>query len=147
VLPVSKVPTAQDLYSAMLRAGAVPAAIVGVVALVVFTVLDGALGAAGSLVATVVVLVFSASTLLLLRRMVGVDPRVVFMAALIGYFTKVMLLGGFLLLFRDADWMSPIAFAVTAIAVSLASTVGELVAFTRTKTLIYDEPPGSGSDR
>ena len=130
-----------------LRGGAVPAAIVGVVALVVFTVLDGVLGAAGSLVATVIVLLFSASTLLLLRRMVGVDPRVVFMAALIGYFTKVMLLGAFLLLFRDADWMSPIAFAITAIAVSMAGTVGELVAFTRTKTLIYDEPVGSGSDR
>jgi ATP synthase protein I len=147
VLPASKVPTAQDLYTAMLRGGAVPAAVVGLVALVVFTVLDGALGASGSLVATLVVLVFSASTLLLLRRMVGVDPRVVFLAALIGYFTKVMLLGGFLLLFRDADWMSPIAFAVTAIAVSLASTVGELLAFTRTKTLIYDEPPGPGADR
>ena len=147
MLPVSKVPTAQDLYSAMLRGGAVPAAIVGAVALVVFTVLDGALGAWGSLVATVIVLAFSASTLLLLRRMVGVDPRVVFMAALIGYFTKVMLLGAFLLLFRDADWMSPVAFAITAIAVSMAGTVGELVAFTRTKTLIYDEPAASGSDR
>jgi hypothetical protein len=145
VLPDSKVPTAQDLYTAMLRGGAVPAAIVGVVALVVFTVLDGALGASGSLLATAIVLVFSASTLVLLRRMVGVDPRVVFLAALIGYFTKVMLLGAFLLLFRDADWLSPIAFAITAIAVSLAGTAGEIVAFTRTKTLIYDEPAGPGS--
>ena len=145
MLPDSKVPTAQDLYTAMLRGGAVPAAIVGVVALVVFTVLDGALGASGSLLATAIVLVFSASTLVLLRRMVGVDPRVVFLAALIGYFTKVMLLGAFLLLFRDADWLSPIAFAITAIAVSLAGTAGEIVAFTRTKTLIYDEPAGPGS--
>ena len=145
MLPVSKVPTAQDLYTAMLRGGAVPAAIVGVVALVVFTVLDGALGASGSLLATAIVLGFSASTLVLLRRMVGVDPRVVFLAALIGYFTKVMLLGAFLLLFRDADWLSPIAFAITAIVVSLAGTAGEIVAFTRTKTLIYDEPTGPGS--
>ena len=145
MLPVSKVPTAQDLYTAMLRGGAVPAATVGVVALVVFTLLDGALGASGSLLATAIVLVFSASTLVLLRRMVGVDPRVVFLAALIGYFTKVMLLGAFLLLFRDADWLSPIAFAITAIAVSLAGTAGEIVAFTRTKTLIYDEPAGPGS--
>lgn len=147
MLPASKAPTAQDLYSAMLRGGAIPAAIVGVVALVVFTVLDGALGAAGSLLATAIVLVFSASTLILLRRMVGVDPRVVFLAALIGYFTKVMLLGAFLILFRDADWLSPLAFAVTAIAVSLASTFGEILAFTRTKTLIYDEPPAPGAER
>jgi hypothetical protein len=125
----------------------VPAAIVGVVALVVFTVLDGSIGAAGSLVATAVVLVSSASTLLLLRRTVGLDTRVVFLAAMIGYFTKVFLLGVFLVLFRDADWLSPIAFAVTAIAVSLASTIGEIVAFTRTRTLIYDEPPAAGAQR
>jgi hypothetical protein len=36
--------------------------------------------------------------------------------------------------------MSPIAFAVTAIVVSLAGTIGEIVAFTRTRPLIYDEP-------
>jgi hypothetical protein len=131
----------------MLRGGAVPAAIVGVVALVVFTVVDGGVGAAGSLLATAVVLVCSASTLLLLRRTVGLDPRVVFLAAMIGYFTKVFLLGVLLVLFRDADWLSPIAFAVTAIAVSLASTIGEIVAFTRTRTLIYDEPPAAGAQR
>jgi ATP synthase protein I len=147
VLPASKAPTAQDLYSAMLRRGAVPAAIVGALALVVFTVVDGGAGAAGSLLATAVVLVFSATTLLLLRRTVGLDPRVVFLAAMIGYFTKVGLLGVFLVLFRSADWLSPLAFAVTAIAVSLASTVGEIVAFTRTRTLIYDEPPAAGAQR
>jgi len=131
----------------MLRGGAVPAGIVGALALVVFTVVDGAVGAAGSAVATAVVLVCSASTLILLRRTVGLDPRVVFLAAMIGYFTKVGLLGVFLLLFRDAEWLSPIAFAVTAIAVSLASTIGEILAFTRTRTLIYDEPPGAGAQR
>ncbi len=147
MLPASKAPTAQDLYSAMLRGGLVPAAIVGVVALVVFTVVDGGVGAAGSLLATAVVLVFSASTLILLWRTVGLDTRVVFLAALIGYVTKVGLLGVFLVLFRSADWLSPIAFAVTAIAVSLASTIGEIVAFTRTRTLIYDEPPAAGAKR
>jgi ATP synthase protein I len=131
----------------MLRGGAVPAAIVGVVALVVFALVDGGVGAAGSLLATAVVLASSASTLLLLRRTVGLDTRVVFLAAMIGYFTKVFLLGVFLVLFRDADWLSPIAFAVTAIAVSLASTIGEIVAFTRTRTLIYDEPPAAGAQR
>ena len=147
MLPGSKPPTAQDLYSAMLRGGLVPAAVVGVVALVVSTVVDGARGAAGSLLATAVVLVCTASTMVLLRRTVRLDPRVVFLAALIGYFTKVFLLGVLLVLFRDADWLSPIAFAVTAIAVSLASTIGEIVAFTRTRTLIYDEPPAAGAQR
>jgi hypothetical protein len=147
VLPASKPPTAQDLYSAMLRGGLVPAAVVGAVALVVFILLDGATGAAGSALATAVVLVFSASTMILLRRTTGLDTRVVFLAAMIGYFTKVFLLGVLLVLFRDADWLSPLAFAVTAIVVSLASTVGEIVAFTRVRPLIYDEPAEPGQRR
>ncbi len=147
MLPASKAPTAQDLYGAMLRGGVVPAAVVGVVALVVFALVDGSLGAAGSGLATVVVLVSSVSTLLILRRMAGLDPRVVLMGALVAYFFKVMLLGVFLVLFRHADWLSPLAFAVTAVVVSLASTIGEVVAFVRTRTLIYDEPPAAGAQR
>ena len=129
-----------DPYGAMLRWGAVPAAAVGVVAIAVFTAVQGSLGAAGSVLATVLVLVSSASTLVFLRRMAGLDPRVVFLGAMVGYFFKVGLLGIFLLLFRDAEWLSPLAFAVTAIVVSLAGTIGEVVAFTKVKTYIYDEP-------
>jgi hypothetical protein len=130
----------------MLRGGLVPAVLVGAVALIVFTVLDGGVGTAGSLLATAVVLACSVSTMILLRRTVRLDPRVVFLAAMIGYVTKVFLLGVLLVLFRNADWLSPLAFAVTAIVVSLASTIGEIVAFTRVRPLIYDEPaePGPG---
>jgi hypothetical protein len=124
----------------MLRGGVVPSVVVGLVALAVFTGTQGALGAAGSLLATVVVLSSSVSTLVILRRMAGLDPRVVLMGALVAYFFKVGLLGVFLLLFRDAEWLSPLAFAVTAVVVSLAGTIGEVVAFTKVKTFIYDQP-------
>jgi ATP synthase protein I len=131
----------------MLRGGAIPAAVVGVLALVVFALLDGALGAAGSLLATVVVMASFASSVMLLRRTKGLDPRVVFLAAMVGYTTKVALLGLVLVLFRDAAWLSPMAFAVTAIAVSLVWTIGEVVAFTRVRTLIYDLPDDPGTQR
>ena len=124
----------------MLRGGIVPALAVGVVALVVFTAVEGTLGAAGSGLAIAVVLASTVSTLFLLRRMAGLDPRVVFLGAMVGYFFKVGLLGVFLLVFRNAEWLSPLAFAVTAIVVSLAGTIGEVVAFTKVKTYIYDEP-------
>jgi ATP synthase protein I len=127
----------------MLRGGAVPAVVVGVVAIAVFTAVEGSLGAAGSALATAVVLVSSVSTLVILRKMAGLDPRVVLMGALVAYFFKVFLLGIFLVLFRHAEWLSPLAFAVTAVVVSLASTIGEVVAFTRVKTFIYDEPTPS----
>ncbi|MDP9389971.1 MAG: hypothetical protein M3P89_00925 [Actinomycetota bacterium] len=128
-----------DPYGAMLRGGLVPATAVGLVAIAVFSVVLGGLGAAGAVLATLVVLVSTVSTLVVLRSMAGLDPRVVLMGALVAYFFKVMLLMIFLLLFRNADWLSPLAFAVTAIVVSLAGTIGEIVAFTRAKTFIYDE--------
>ena len=125
----------------MLRGGILPSLAVGVLAVAVFTAVQGSLGAAGSALATVLVVVSAASTMLFLRRMAGLDPRVVFLGAMVGYFFKVGLLGVFLLVFRTADWLSPMAFAVTAILVSLAGTIGEIVAFTRVKTYIYDQPP------
>ena len=133
-----------DPYLAMLRGGAVPALVVSAVALVVFTLREGTVGLAGSGLAVAVVVVMFASSTLLLRRVATLDPRIVFMAAMVGYTTKVGLLGLFLLLFRDAEWLSPIAFAVTAIVASLAWTTGEVVAFTRVRTLVYD-PPAAGS--
>jgi membrane protein YdbS with pleckstrin-like domain len=109
---------------------------------------DGALGAAGSALGIAVVLLSTISTLVVLRRMAGLDPRIVLMGALVAYFFKVFLLGIFLVVFRNAEWLSPLAFAVTAIVVSLAGTTGEIVAFTRVKTYIYDEPaPTSEASR
>jgi ATP synthase protein I len=125
----------------MLRGGILPAVAVGLAAFGVFVAVEGALGAAGSALGIAVVLLSTVSTLLILRRMAGLDPRVVLMGALVAYFFKVFLLGVFLVLFRNAEWLSPLAFAVTAIVVSLAGTIGEVVAFTRVKTYVYDEPP------
>lgn len=124
----------------MLRGGILPSVVVGALAVAVFSLVQGTLGAAGSALATVLVVVSAASTMLFLRRMAGLDPRVVFLGAMVGYFFKVGLLGVFLLVFRNAEWLSPLAFAVTAIVVSLAGTIGEVVAFTKVKTYIYDEP-------
>ena len=132
----------------MLRGGVVPSIAVAVVAVIVSTLVSGSLGLAGSALAAVLVVVSTASTMLILARMGGLDPRVFFMGAMFSYLFKVMLLGIFLLVFRNADWLSPIAFAVTAIVVSLAGTIGEIVAFTRVRTYIYDEPgPASGAQR
>ena len=137
----------QDPYRAMLRGGALPALAAGAVALVVFVVLDGRLGGAGSALALAVVVLTFGSSMLVLSRTAHLDPRVVFMVAMVGYTTKVGLLGLFLLLFRNADWLSPVAFAVTAIVASLAWTIGEVVAFTRVRTLIYDQVADRGRQR
>lgn len=130
----------RDPYGAMLRGGGLPALAVGAVALVVATAVDGRLGAAGSALATAVVVVSFASSVLVLRRTAALDPLLVFAVAMVTYVTKVGLLGLFLLLFAGADWLSPRAFALTAVVTALAWTTGEVVAFTRVRTLVYSHP-------
>jgi len=147
---VSTVAQADDPYAAMLRGGAVPASAVVAISTVVFAVVDGSQGLAGALTATAVVVATFASSMVALRRTARMDPLVVFLVAMVVYMTKVLLLGLFLLLFKDATWMSPLAFALTAIAASLAWTTGEVVAFARVRTAIYDltrSDAGAGAAR
>ncbi|MGQ7297410.1 hypothetical protein [Quadrisphaera sp. KR29] len=138
----------QDPYRAMLVGGAVPAAALAVAAVVVFTVLDGGLGAAGAVTASLLVGVTFAASTLVLQRVRHLEPVIVLGIAMVGYMTVVLLLGLFLVLFRDATWLSPLSFAISACAVSLAWTVGQVVAFTRVRTLLFDEQPApGGADR
>lgn len=133
----------QDPYRAMLLGGSVPAAVVAVAAVVVFSVLEGGLGAVGALVASLLVGVTFAVSVLVLGRVRHLEPVIVLGIAMVSYMTVVLLLGVFLVLFRDATWLSPLAFAISACAVSLAWTVGQVVAFLRVRTLLYDEVPAS----
>ena len=134
----------QDPYRAMLVGGSVPALVVAVAAVVVFTVVQGGLGAAGAVTASVLAVVTFAASMLVLSRVRNLEPVIVLGIAMVSYMTVVLLLGLFLVLFRDATWLSPVAFAVSACAVSLAWTVGIIVAFTRVRTLLFDETAGPG---
>ncbi|TNM68496.1 hypothetical protein FHN55_06750 [Streptomyces sp. NP160] len=133
----------QDPYRAMLLGGSLPAAAVAVVAVVVFSVVAGGLGAAGAVTAALLVGVTFAASTLVLQKVRHLEPVIVLGIAMVGYMTVVLLLGLFLVLFKDATWLSPVAFAVSACAVSLAWTVGQVWAFTRVRTLLFDQPADS----
>lgn len=133
-------PRQSDPYTAMLRGAAVPALAIAAVALAVFAVRDGWAGVAGVAAATAVVVVSFSTSILVLRRTAGHDPRVAFLAAMVAYMTTVMVLGLGVLPFRDVDWLSATAFALTAVTVSLAWTTGQVVAFTKVRSLVYDTP-------
>ena len=67
---------------------------------------------------------------------------------MVGYTTKVALLGLVLVLFRDAAWLSPMAFAVTAIAVSLVSAPSVRSSPSPgSARYIYDLPDAPGTQR
>lgn len=133
----------QDPYRAMLLGGSVPASVIAVAAVVVFSLLQGSRGAAGAVTASLLVGVTFAASVLVLQRVRHLEPVIVLGIAMVSYMTVVLLLGLFLVLFRDATWLEPIAFAVSACGVSLAWTVGQVIAFLKVRTLLYDEAPAS----
>jgi ATP synthase protein I len=67
------------------------------------------------------------------------------LVGLITYTVKVVVLGVVMVLFAGAGWLSGRAFALTAVAVALVWLAGELLAFTRVRTLVHDEPPAAGT--
>ncbi|PWJ56287.1 ATP synthase protein I [Quadrisphaera granulorum] len=138
----------QDPYRAMLLGGSLPAAALAVVAVVVFTILDGGRGAVGAVTAALLVGLTFASSVVVLQRVRHLEPVIVLGIAMVSYMSVVLLLGLFLIVFRDATWLSPVAFAVAACAVSLSWTVGQIVAFTKVRTLLFEEQPAAdGADR
>lgn len=130
---------AQDPFRAMIRGGAVPTLVVGALALVVSVVVDGGRGAVGSLLATAVVVASFSSSLLLMGRMARLNPLAVLPIALLSYVTKVGLLGLMLLLLGGAEWMSDRAFSLTAVVGAMVWLAGEVRAFTRVRTLVFDD--------
>ncbi|SDQ73410.1 hypothetical protein [Quadrisphaera sp. DSM 44207] len=138
----------QDPYRAMLRGGLVPTLVVAVLALAVAVATGGARGAAGSLLASAVVVASFSSGLLVLSRVARTAPPITVMAvALLTYTTKVGLLGLLLLLVGGASWLSGDAFGLTAVATALVWLAGELRAFTRVRTLVFDESgPARGAN-
>lgn len=136
----------QDPYRAMLRGGLVPTLAVGAVAVAVAAVVDGGRGAVGSLLALAVVVGSFGSTLLVLGRLAPrVPPLTMFAVALVGYVTKVGLLGILLLLLGGASWLSGPAFGWTAVAAAVVWLAGEMRAFVRVRTLVFSDPAPAGS--
>lgn len=129
-----------DPYAAMLRGPLVPTLVVGAVAAGAAYLLQGTAGLLGALLAAVVVILFFSASLLVMSRTARTAPQNVMAIALVMYITKVGLLGLLLVLLMDAPWLSGDAFALTALACAAVWLPLEIVAYSRARTLIYDEP-------
>lgn len=133
---------ADDPYAAMLRGALVPTLVVAVACIVVAVVRAGAEGLAGSLLAAVVVVASFSSSLLVMRRTARSNPQSVMAAALLTYTTKVGLLGLLLILLFDAEWLSGMAFALTAMACAAVWLAFEVRAYSRMRTLVFTDDGG-----
>ncbi len=127
---------ANDLQ--VLRAAAIPTALVGLVAVVVAALLAGGKGALGAGIGVVVVGAFFTIGLMAVAYAARISPTMMMAAAMGIFFTKILALVVLLTAFEDTTVWSPMAFALTVIACTICWTAGEARGFMKLRMLYVD---------
>ena len=109
-----------------------PALITSVILVIIMTITKGRSGLLGALLASVTVIIFFSVHLLVARLSRNLDPMATMALAMFSYFTKVILMGAFLVLvtkFTDPASVDRMSFAISAILIIIAWLVGEIRSF------------------
>lgn len=123
--------TVLRLATAMLRPALWSTLLVGLLALIGFTVIAGLPGAEGSVAGTLLVVACCWLNIAVMRRTATSQPRVVMAAALGGYCAKFVLLLALLAVLPDTDLFDMRAFGLSVLAAVAVWTTAELVGFVR----------------
>jgi ATP synthase protein I len=125
----------------IIRGAAFWAAPVGIVAAVLSVVLAGPKGLIGALVAIAVVTVFFGLGFWVLMRLTQNKPQLVMMAGLLVYAVQMLLIGVFIVVFKNTTLFSGKAFALTLLVTALAWVGGQIRHTLTSKTLYVDPEP------
>jgi ATP synthase protein I len=123
----------------ILRGAALIAAPVGAVATVVSAVLAGEKGLVGGLMAVLVVAVFFAFGSWALMTMTEDRPQVAMAAGMLVYAVQILMIGVFIVVFKDTSLFSGRAFGLTLLVTAL-SWVGGQVKQSLTARMLYVDP-------
>ena len=116
----------------LLRGALVPTLIVGLIAIVVSTFIQGLSGFYGALLAQAVVLIYFLVHIFVSKISRNLDPMSTMALAMFSYFAKVMVMGAFLLVltkFTSRDVIDRTSFGVTAIVLTAAWLGGEIKSY------------------
>lgn len=116
----------------MWRGALIPSTIVALVSIVVALLMRGGSGLLGAFLASFVVVIFFSTSLLVARLTKSADPISTMALAMFSYFTKLLLIAGFLILvtrLTSPESVDRTSFGVSAIAVAMAWLAGEVRAF------------------
>jgi ATP synthase protein I len=127
-------------FASMLRAAVIPVAVAAPVIVAVCWVIGQARGGLAALLGVLVAVTFFAGGLYALKRLANGNPMVLLVGALAVFFGQVIFLGLVIVAFRGADWLDAKSFALAVLAVSLVWQTSQIVAFTRMRRPVYDEP-------
>lgn len=134
-------PTAQGIDARVLRMAGGVTLVVGVIATIIGTILQGTQGLIAGICGTLLVLVFFSAGQLVLGWVLANNPQMALTFAMVIYLVKIGALLVLLLLLQDATFFAPKVFAATVLACTLAWTIAEVWLFNRTKVL-YVDPEG-----
>lgn len=126
----------------ILRGSAIVAGPVGIAATVVSAVLAGERGLVGGLVALAAVAVFFVLGFVALMRLTQDRPQLAMSAGLLVYTVQMLLIGVFIVAFKDTTLFSGRAFALTLLATAL-SWLGGQVYQSLTNRMLYVDPEPS----
>jgi ATP synthase protein I len=117
---------------AMWRGALIPSMALGILALVVSTIVQGSSGLLGSALATFTVAIFFSVSLLVGRLTKNADPISTMALAMFSYFTKLLLIAGFLIAvtrLTDESEVDRTSFGVSALVIATGWLAGEVRAF------------------
>ena len=123
--------------SKLLRGSLISTGVVGAISLVLSTVLTGAAGFYGALLAQFIVIIFFATSIWISKLTRDADPMATMAIAMASYFIKLFIFAGFLILITKlvpVDYCNRLAFGLSAIAATLAWLGGEISAYLNLKT-------------
>jgi len=121
----------------LLKGALTPTLIIGLIALVASTAIQGRAGLYGSLLAQIVVLIYFIVHIFISRISRNLDPMSTMALALFSYFAKFLLLGAFLWLltqYTSRQSIDRTSFGVSAIALTFAWLGGEIASYLKLKT-------------
>ncbi|MEU3403472.1 MULTISPECIES: hypothetical protein [unclassified Streptomyces] len=118
---------------------AVPTAAAGAIAAVISGLVVGGKGAVGSIVATVVVILFMGIGFVVLQRTAKSLPHLFQAMGLMLYAAQILLLFVFLAVFKNTTLFHPRAFAITLVATTLVWIGAQTRAHMKAK-ILYVEP-------
>jgi hypothetical protein len=127
----------KDNEKIMVKSALIPTAIIGVLALIVFSLVSGREGFFGALLAQFVVVIFFLVHLLVSKLSRNLDPMATMALALLSYVTKLTAIGTFLIVLTKLTPREAIdrtSFGVAAIAATAAWLGGEIKGYLSLKT-------------
>lgn len=122
----------EDSNSQLWRGALIPAFVFSIICICASSIMAGAPGFFGSLLASFTVVIFFSVSLLVGKLTKSADPIATMALALFSYFTKLLLIAGFLLAVTKLTSEASVhreSFGISALVIAAAWLLGEVRAF------------------